>query len=443
LFGFGPDVQASVFVRQYKIDWGYSEQLNSFPDRAHNAPLDILLQFGLFGAAAFFCLILFSVLPLWRRLRTAQGEEYWLCLALGASLISYGVNNLFSFSLTAMAVIFFWLLASAYVVGANFPGSKEQRISFFQPASRWIIAVGVLVLILIIFFGYSVRPFVADYYYMQVKKAEARKDCRATLDNMEKVMTWYPVSHYYARAYLHHSVNCFSAVSSPQSRQQLVNNIIDQVAVLPSRENQFHTLTDLAHAYSILGYYANEKYYATAEKYYHELLAINPVITVTYQDYGRMRLWQGRFAEAREIFGKGLAVTPSIEQAPDASHLPAIVRQTAYFHDLIGLSYVDEHDIDKAIAEYQKAIAIDPTMTSPYKELADIAYQRKDLALAIAYNKEGFSFEPENPLWPIGLATLYLEKKDFTNAIYYAKLGAQLDPTNEKIKDLLRELKIE
>jgi putative inorganic carbon (HCO3(-)) transporter len=372
LFGFGPDVQASVFVSEYRPIWAYYERMNSFPDRAHNAPLDFLLQFGLVGAATFTLLLYFIMKPFFKRWRSSKGEDYWLGLALMSSLLAYGVNNLFSFSLTAMTFLLYVLLALALNYGHQ-TLNRELKLNFFQPASRYIIASGTIILLGVLFYGYSLRPMVADAYYMKVKRAEARGDCRQVLDNMEKVLEWYPVSHYYARIYLHHAVNCFSAASSEESRQQIARNIIDQAATIPERETQFYTLIDLAHAYSILGYYIDSKYYEQAEKAYLRLLDINKYITVTYQDYARMKLWQGDYETGRRLLNDGIAVTPSPDEAPPFSgHNQAISRQLAYFHDLLGLSYYSQGDFAKAKAEYETALKIDPTLPSPRQKLEEI-----------------------------------------------------------------------
>ncbi len=440
-FGFGPDVQASVFVREYKPEWAYYERMNSFPDRAHNAPLDFLLQFGLFGLAVFVSLLIVIIVPCVKKFSHASGQDYWLGLAIASALLAYAVNNLFSFSLTALAVMLFFLLAIAWSYGRGDREVRGYELGFFQPASRAVIAGAATVLLGVLFYGYGVRPLVADGYYMKVKKAEARGDCRVVLDGMEKVLEWYPVSHYYARIYLHHGVNCFSAASSDVSKRQISRNLIDQAMTISERETQFYTLIDLAHTYSVLGYYTDTAYYESAEQTYRRLLDINRFITVTYQDYARMKLWQGDNAAARTIIEQGIEITPLAEQAPILSgHTPAISRQRAYFHDLLGLSYFSENNFEAAALEYKKALAIDPTLTSAYQKLADMAYQLKDSAGAISYTAQAFTVDPNNSAWPLRLAALYKEEGNSVSARFYADIAMQLDPNNEQTKKLLNEL---
>ncbi len=441
LFGFGPDVQASVYVDQYQVDWGYYERLNSYPDRAHNGLLDLLLQFGIVGVATFFALVWFSIRGLIKILQIGRGDEFWLAIALVASLIAYAANNMFSFSLTAMAMMLFALLGLSFVLGNNKTEDREVSLHFFQPASRWIIGGALSVLLVVMYYSYDLRPLVADYYYIQVKRGEAHQDCQKVLENMESVMEWYPESHYYSRAYLSHAVNCFSAVGGEKAQQQVFNNIIDQASLIPGHEQQFFTLLDLAHAYSILGYYKNPSYYAQAEQYYRELIAINKNITISYQDLGRMKLWQAKFAEARQIFEDGIAVTPPLNKAfPESEHTIAIGKQLGYLHNLVGLSYFEEKNYTQAKVAYTKALEYDPMVTASLKKLADMAYTEGDLQEAISYNKIAFEREPYEALWPVSLATLYRELGDLKQARMYANQAAALDPSNQQVKELINDL---
>jgi len=442
LFGFGPDAQSGVFVGQYQPDWGYYERINSFPDRAHNFILDNLLQFGLVGLLLSFFIIFVCLKSLIKKLLRTKGQDYWFGLALLSSILAYGINNLFSFSLTTMSMLWWLILGLAWLYGNDYPDFHWKKINFFQKPSRFIIFFAITGLSIVLFFGFDIRPLVADYYYMKAKRAEAISDCRGALDNMEKVMEWYPTSHFYSRIYLFHAANCFSAVDSQSGKQQIVNNMVDQAEALLSKDKQFYTLIDLAHAYSILGYYANEKYFINAEEYYKQMIRINPYITIGYQDYGRMKLWQGKSLEARKIFEQGIAATPALDKAPmQTGHLTAIAKQLAYFNDLMGLSYYNDKDFVKAAEYYKKAIDIDPTLTSSYKKLADISYHNKDINAAIAYNQRAYSFDANNSLWPLAIATLYNEKGDFAKALDYAKTAHEIEPDNQQISKLIEEIK--
>lgn len=440
LFGLGPDVQADAYASQYRADWAYYEQLNSYPDRAHNFLVDIPLQFGLIGSLALLMLIFLIAQRLLRSAgRQKENREYWLSIALLAALLIYGINDFLSFSLTAMSTILYALLAMSAIVANDYCCEKKEW-HFFHEGSRWIISVLASVALISFFYSYAVRPYIADYYFFKAKKAEAKQDCRALLDNMEKVMEWYPEGQFYQRSYLHMGTNCFSAVSSDAGRRQLALNLLDVAETIPAREMQYQTLMNLAQAYSIIGYYVDKSYTPKAEEAYRQLISWSPYITVNYQDYGRLKLWEGKNKEAAELFRQGIAMAPRPEDAPNDWHLAPVREQISYLYYLLGSSQQAMNKVPEAIISFKKSLEIYPKTQSAYKSLADISYQSHDLDAAISYNEQGFALDPENGLWPFGLATLYKEKGERAKALSYARQALKLDPNNSKIPVLIKEI---
>lgn len=443
LIGFGPDVETNLFVGQYQPDWAYYEGLNAFPDRAHNNFFDIIFQFGILGLGALLSLAFVCLKNLYKMLKHETGDSFWFALAIAGSLIAYTVNNFFSFSLTTMTILFYVLLALAWRLSNSTESITYSTLEFLHPFSRWILGSVFIVFMSILFYGYNIRPLVADYYYMQVKKGEAQKDCWKVLNNMENVMEWYPTSYFYSEIYLSQDLNCFASLPAGEDRQKVINNIIDQTQNPVLEKGQFYTLINLSHAYSILGYYADSKYYVLAEKYYEEMLSISKNITTTYQDYGRMKLWQGRSEEARKLFLAGISVLPTLDKAvPNSQHTAVIAQQLAHFYYLIGLSYSNEKNLVQAIINYKQALKIDPTLVLAYKELADIAYNKKNLKEAIEYNKQALAIDYNNSLWAANLANLYLEMGDKITALRYASLADKLEPGSNLIKKILDNLKL-
>lgn len=443
IIGFGPDMETNVFVGVYQPNWGYSERLNAFPDRAHNNLIDVVLQFGIAGLSAMLSLVFFCIKKLFNFINRKFNEDSWLALALLTALLAYTVNNFFSFSLTAMSLIFFIILGLAWRLGSPAEKIESVNISLFNPISRWLITAAFIFFIGLIFYSHSIKPLLADYYYIQVKKSEVNKDCWQILNNMESVMEWYPVSHYYSRIYLDYNINCLASASSDASRKTIINNIIDQVKIVESGDLQFYSLINLSHAYSVLGYYVDIKYYDLAEKYYQQMLKWGPNITTTYQDYGRLKLWQARYAEAREIFWRGLAVTPSLDGAlPNGNKgfIGAIAQQIAHFHYLIGLTYKYENNFTQAEIEFKQALKVDPTLMSAYKDLVDMSYGNKDFLQAIDYNKAAFKLDNQNSLWPYNLAQLYFELGDKALALDYAKQAQVLEQGSQAVEDLLKKI---
>ncbi len=440
LFGYGADTQASVFIGKYQPDWAYYEHINSFPDRVHNNLLDLLLQFGLVGVVSFgflsFVVFKQMIIILWQ----GKGEKYWINFFISLALVGYAAAGFFSFALTTMSLIFYALLALAWRIN-HLSDFDFKTVKLFRPFSRWLIGLSIMAFLLILFFVRDVRPLIADHHYYNAKRAEARNDCYSLLDNMETVLELNPLSEHYNRMYLFFNVNCLSAATTKETETRILNNILDQANYLSSYNNLLpNALTNLGQAYAILGYYLDTKYYLQAEKYYQRLLILGPNITVTYHDYGRMKLWQADYEAARKIFYQGINIIPPLgPTVPDSGHNDAIANQLSDFYSLVGLSYKYENKFDQAIVNYNKALEIYPKSTFALRDLSEIYYLQNEIDQAIFYSQLGLAQEESNPLWLFNLANFYNKKEDFKQALYYAKLVYSLDP-NEKNQLLVDEL---
>ncbi len=441
LFGYGPDVHGLVFAKYYQPNWAYYEKINSFPDRAHNFIFDIVLQFGIMGLLAFG---FFSSYIIWNLGKYAWREhspkDYWLAISFLFALIAYGVNNLFSFSLVAMNVILYILLAGGWIIANKFK-QTEKKITFFQPASLAVLGVAFSFFLFIIFYFYNIKPLIADYYFYEAKKGEARSDCRMILDNMEKVLEWYSSSQYYTRSYIHQGTNCFMAVTEKASQEQLGANLLEQSTFLPKEHMQYSSMLDLARMYGMLGFYIDRKYYQDADIYYKKLIANSPNITVNYQDYGRTKMWEGKYSEAEELFLEGIRVSPPVDPPPPG-YPDDIYYQVSYFYNLLGGAYKAEKKYDKAIDAFYTAIRIKPNIASNYKDLSDMYYQQHDLTKAIYITEKAFALEPTKADWPYYLGLLYNEKGDLEAAREYTRKALDIDPGNEKAQKLMDILNV-
>ncbi len=435
-FGYGPDVLGDVFATHYRPEWAYYEQLNTFPDRAHNTVLDMLLHFGLFGLLAFAGASFWVWIRLLRRsLSAEQASERFAAAAVAAVLAAYFFNNLFSFSLTSMNVVLYGLLAIGCLMI-----SKESRtisLGFFHPVSRWCISVVTIGVLAVFWYTFSLRPLIADMHYMDLKRGEAQRDCRRVIDALERMVSSFPSGYYYQRMYLYHATNCFSAAAPGQSRDDLAYNLLIEARLLESgNDAQYYAYTDLAHMYSILTYYHNPDYYGRAVEYYEKMIAINPWLTTAYQDYGRLKLWRGDSEGAIELFRRGLEAMPDYEAAPDENHRLSISYTTSYFNDLIAEAYLNAKDVERAKRQLELAISIDGRLTSPYEKLGAIYVDEKKYEEAIALYRRGYELDSLNAEWPRALARTFRIQGKREQALKYAAEALALNPDDKEAKSI-------
>lgn len=444
LIGYGPETLADVFVKYYRPEWGIYEEINTFPDRSHNAIFDIILQFGLVGLV-FFILFLGYILAVALRYlkKSTLAKESWLVIFLLAILAGYFANNLLSFSLTVGYVYFYLILALLVVIIFPAlpcrPGGKVRE--FFRPVSLVLIWLSLFFLGLVLIYYYNFAAWRADYYYMKARKAETRKDCRQILDNMEKTVALNPISTFYKERYIYHNLNCFEAVSSKESQLDLRDNILSMANSIGSREHGFYTWTHIAHAKSLFGYYIDPAYYRGAEEDYRRLIEISPSVTTTYEDLGRMKLWQKNYKEAMDNFSKAAAAFPDLNSPYlNNEHREKIKSEKARLFEMMGLAYSYEKDWDKALDYYWQALKLNPHYVRLYKQIADVYYGQGDLREAIWYNKRGYMLNKKDSSWPFALALLFAEKGERLESKNYAEEALRLEPRNEAIIKFKEEL---
>ncbi len=435
IIGFGKDTQSSNYLSRYRTEWGKYEMINSFPDRAHNSLIDTILEFGLTGLLVF---IFFGAYLVWQALKYLKKNKLsdnpgYLALALLGSLVAYAVPDLFGFALTTHYLYYYLVVAIlCFAIFAN--ERKELDLSGLSPIFRWVVAVSVTIFVFFFLYFFTVGSFVADLYFMKAKKAEAKYDCLKTMDNVSRAVSWQPTNLYYKEQYIFMYTNCFAALTNKSDMMVVLNNILEQISSYPEREYGYHIIMNMAHAYSIFGSYLDKKYYAEAEVAYLKLIALNPDISVNYQDYGRMKVWAGDYEQAIKIYEKGLGVTPPIG-SPDG------LKQTVYFKQLIAQAYEKLGQLDQALVYYLEVKKLQPSYIVVYDNIAKIYQAKREPDLAIEYFKKGLTLAPQDPAWSFNLAVYYNELGRFQEAWTYAQTALKLNPTDQATIKLTQEIK--
>lgn len=208
------------------------------------------------------------------------------------------------------------------------------------------------------------------------------------------------------------------------------------------REYGFYALTHIAHAKSLFGYYIDPAYYEGAEGDYKNLIEISPFITTTYEDLGRMKLWQRDYEAAMADFNKAAAIFPALDNPfLNNEHKEEIKSEEVHLFEMMGLAAGYQEDWDKALDYYRQALEFNPSYLRLYKEIADVYYKKGDLDKAIFYNKRGYMLNPEDVAWPQAIALLYREGGDKARALEYAEKALKLSPDNSDIKSFISQLK--
>ena len=439
LFGFGKDTQGDIFVRHYDRNWVLSENLNSFPDRAHNLILDIWLEFGLIGLAVlatFSLYLLIKAFAYLLRHRQNRDNKFYLLICLMASLFAYFFTALFGFPLTTHYLYYYWLLGLlAWLLFSQ--DEWELNLNKLSLAFKWTITVIVISFVAFFYYLLTIKPFIADCFYMLAKRSEVKVECAKTLYYANRMLDIWPSSLKLKEQYVFLNINCLPFLVDKSDVIVLMNNVLNVIDSYPPQEVGYPILMEQAHAYSVFGHYLDAKYYKQAEDFYLAIIKLSPDITVTYQDYARMKMWAGDYDSAVRIVNQGLAALPI---SISLSHQIDVDKQKYTFYDLLGKIYIQKNDLPEALKYFKLAQAANPREVLIYQKLSDLSWRLKQTKEAFDWLEKGKQISPAENAWDYNEALYYLEQKKMAEALTAAKRALELKPEDKIVKQLVNSL---
>ncbi len=131
------------------------------------------------------------------------------------------------------------------------------------------------------------------------------------------------------------------------------------------------------------------------------------------------------------IFVLGVTVLFLMSCAP-SSRSKAL--KDAELHYKIGVSYLNENELQKAFVEFQETIRLNPKDKQAYNGLGYISAKFKEYDKAIVYYKRAIFIDPNYSEAMNNLGLTYLELENWDEAVTYFRMALQnpLYPTPEK-----------
>jgi tetratricopeptide (TPR) repeat protein/O-antigen ligase len=188
LIGYGPETFIITFQLFLPEDMEEHHGLLSAPlTRPHNHYLHLATTMGLLGLMSFLSILVVFFYLCFRHLRRAKTDIYKLLLiVMVASIVQYMADIFFNPS-TISTELVFWLTLSFVPVIGRLTASEEPeqtkaadstRLYSSQKAyvnkTRRYISAGCALLVIVIGFGITVRPFLADMYLQKGLNLQAR-----------------------------------------------------------------------------------------------------------------------------------------------------------------------------------------------------------------------------------------------------------------------------
>jgi len=297
--GYGPETTRAVFMPVYPPQLVYYQGRGLVVDRAHNLWLDLALNAGVAGMAAYGGLLAGFAWLAWRGLRTGDRRMDLLWWALAASLAAHVTDMQTGFETPASAALLWLLLGLAVAAGRGWesgraPAQTERDSAAGSAKSaplpatgsdtntpRWVRALPLVapVLAVLALVGMlCVRPVLAD---VACRQSQTEGLPAAQLAAAQRAVALWPVATEYHRQladlYL-------IAGDLPAAQVQLTQAI----ALEPEDAVAWAAQGDL---------YAHRGYDGYAEAAYRRAIVLAPTVALTHRALGMALLRQGRLAD--------------------------------------------------------------------------------------------------------------------------------------------------
>jgi O-antigen ligase len=169
LTGYGPETTELAFAPVYPPQLVYYQGRGVVVDRLHNLLLDHAVTTGLLGLLAFLALLAAGFGAAARTLlRGPDTRTRLLAAGILAALFGHLVDLLFSFELTASAMVFYLLIGLAAALSLGLTDEVAAQGRLVRPAR----AAGILVVLFGVFL-FGARPLLADTICGQTAAAES------------------------------------------------------------------------------------------------------------------------------------------------------------------------------------------------------------------------------------------------------------------------------
>lgn len=361
VFGYGPENYHIAFNRNYDPEliqytsWGSSLQF----DKAHNQPLEHLVDTGIIGLISYLLIFIITIGVLVRRKGFASLVFFML-------LIAYFIQNLLSFDTPVTYWLFFISLAYIYFsTNKSSPPDSSERTTksgSSQIKAAIIIPVSLLVVPVIIYFG-SIRAYTASRE-MAIAQAAADQPIDTVFPYYERALKIKGPQSFEIRQYLGADVLRKVDQYSQQYEQVLQFAALE---LAKNSRNDYHNLLLLGQIYNILGE-QNTQYYKIA------LADLEQAEKLAGQRY------QIQITKAWTLLGLGNLEQSikTLEQARQNGYQPSEFEELFIF----GRLYGQIGDLEQAQTYYIKAYQAKPKQTAVIGALAAVYQQQGNLKKA-------------------------------------------------------------
>lgn len=424
LIGYGPEVYDVIFDKYYKSELLNFSFYETVGDKPHNIIFELLTSVGIAGFvvyAGLFGCIIFGLASAARKKNISKISAAILML----SFVTYLSQNLFEFDTSGVLLLFFVNLAfTSFVIYGS--GVEENKIKL-----NYIFTFLLLAIMPVALWVGSARPLIASYY---IVKASFYASAPLNFFIKEGAEQW--------RNYAQKALNAPS-VFEDEARVHIANQIfsinaremffgnalnIDILKLLYEKlkeTSQNHPKTyaykhRLAQIESMMGEYADKKYFDDSENTFRELGVENPERQAIGLAWAQMRMTKGDLSGAVKILHDLSEKNPKSDE----------------IYTYLGIALVSAGREEEALEVFIKSLEFGKYLYTRDEFIDTLIYllqkkeEYKKIITTYLHLTKQYESEPRRAaVWYTRLAATYAKIGDRENAIKAAEQAAFFDKT--------------
>jgi tetratricopeptide (TPR) repeat protein len=336
LIGYGPETFIVTFQLFLPKEMGEHQTLLSVPlTRPHNHYLYLATTMGLLGLMSFLSILAVFFYLCFRYLRRTTADIYKLLLiAMAAGMVQYMADIFFNPTTISPELVFWLSLGLVPVIGRSATSGELEKATaldstetdnsqkYYVNKIRRYISAGCALLLILIGFGITIRPFLADMYLQKGFNFQARQEEQAVLA-FDRAVTLAPEEAVYWHCLGLYDYSVARIVKEEALKTEiltLATNAFEKARELePYIVYRYHVLADVYVYWAQAG--ATDKW-QTALSLYDKASQLIPNNAIILNKWSLALIIKGDFDEARTKLDYAASIDPGW---PETSFLSGLL----------------------------------------------------------------------------------------------------------------------
>jgi tetratricopeptide (TPR) repeat protein len=303
LFGIGPEVLKMIFPRYETELFRFKEAFHVKQDRNHNETFDVPVTKGLISFFLYLWFLGVVFKTGFAKIKTASSLQKLMLAGFLAAILSYIVQNQFSFGVVAITSLFWVLLGAVMVLGREEETIKPPAAPIkFSPAEiPWLGVAAVLLLMLPLIY-LSFLSFRADIHFKSGKTYLETKQLLPAAEELKKSLAILPFE---GTTVSHLGIAYLNLGNTSEALKYLVYG----TQVDPYNADNFFMLSRF---YLSLFDQGAKEAFPHAWRNIEIALKIDPYYAEAYETQGGLLEREGKAGEALRRYEKAFSVNPTL-----------------------------------------------------------------------------------------------------------------------------------